>query len=385
MWKKRFSIKMVAGSILAGLIYGLAGELIYKNLELPVPHIIIVMLYFTGMFLFLGIVVYFIGKAGNYQSYASVNKKQWVVAFILMVFFSLLFEFLYSNISFKAKGQDFSSYIFIIDSSGSMNETDPEGMCYQAVDKLLGNKDAEFEYAIYKFSDSTELAREMAPIDNDIKKLEIVNEGGTQIANALETVLKDIQSGKMVLGNDPRVILLSDGQATDVDSSNMDRYNRTLEQFKEQGITISTVGMTHEADTNLLMHTAKSTGGMFASVDKVEQLEQEMEQMVEEVKEERSLLKANTGNNVNWFFAVLRIFFIICLGIIIAVEKAVLCERFLNTNTILSSSITGSVLAGIFMEAGMDFLSLSPGIVRIISCMLAAFTLLHEDEPPKAA
>lgn len=385
MWKKRFSIKMVAGSILAGLIYGLAGELIYKNLELPVPHIIIVMLYFTGMFLFLGIVVYFIGKAGNYQSYAPVNKKQWVVAFILMVFFSLLFEFLYSNISFKAKWQDFSSYIFIIDSSGSMNETDPEGMCYQAVDKLLGNKDAEFEYAIYKFSDSTELAREMAPIDNDIKKLEIVNEGGTQIANALETVLKDIQSGKMVLGNDPRVILLSDGQATDVDSSNMDRYNRTLEQFKEQGITISTVGMTHEADTNLLMHTAKSTGGMFASVDKVEQLEQEMEQMVEEVKEERSLLKANTGNNVNWFFAVLRIFFIICLGIIIAVEKAVLCERFLNTNTILSSSITGSVLAGIFMEAGMDFLSLSPGIVRIISCMLAAFTLLHEDEPPKAA
>lgn len=379
MWKKRFSIKMIIGSILAGLIYGLAGELVYKSMELPVPHIIVVMLYFTGMFLFFGIVVYFIGKSGDYQSYAPVNKKQWVIAFIMMLFFSLLFEFLYSNISLKAKGQDFSSYLFVVDNSSSMDETDPEGMRYQAIEKLLGNKDAEFEYAIYKFSSSTELAREMAPINNGIQKQEIVNEGDTRIANALETVLKDIQSGKMVLGNNCKVILLSDGQATDVDSSNMDGYNRMLEQFKEQGISISTVGMTHKADTSLLMHTAESTGGMFASVDNVEQLEQEMKQMVEEVQEDRSLLKALTENNINWFFAVLRILFIICLGIIIAVEKAVLCERFLNTNTVLSSSVAGSVLAGIFMEAGMDFFRLPPGIVRITACVLLAFTLLHED------
>lgn len=379
MWKKRFSIKMITGSILAGLIYGLAGELIYKNIELLVPHIIVAMLYFTGMFLFFGIAVYLIGKSGNYQSYAPVNKKQWVVAFVLMLVFSLLFEFLYSNISLKAKGQNFSSYLFVIDSSGSMNETDPEGMCYQAINKLLSNKDAGFEYAIYKFSDSAELIREMAPIDNGFAKPEILNSGGTQIANALQTVLNDIQSKKMVLGNDSRVILLSDGQTTDVDSLNMNGYNMILEQFKEQEITISTVGMTHKADTSLLMHTAESTGGMFASVDNVEQLEHEMKQMVEEVKEDRGLLKARTESNINWLLAVLRILFIICLGIIIAVEKTILCERFLNTNTVLSSSVAGSVLSGIFMEAGMDFCSLPPGIVRITACVLVAFTLLHED------
>ncbi len=183
----------------------------------------------------------------------------------------------------------------------------------------------------------------------------------------------------MVLGNDSRVILLSDGQATDVDSSNMDEYNKMLEQFKEQEITISTVGMTHKADTSLLMHTAESTGGMFVSVDNVEQLEQEMKQMVEETEEDRSLLKASTGDNINWLFMVLRVLFIICLGIIIAVEKAILCERFLNTNTVLSSSVAGSVMAGIFMEAGMDFFCLPPGIVRITACVLVAFTLLHED------
>ncbi len=379
MWKKRFSIKMIIGSILAGFIYGLAGELIYKSMELPLPHIIVVMLYFTGMFLFIGIAVYFIGKSGNYQSYTKVNKKQWLAAFVLMIFLSLLFEFLYSSISLKAKGQDFSSYLFVVDNSGSMDNTDPDGIRYQAIDKLLGNKDSKFEYAIYKFSDSAELAREMSPIDNSIKEQEIVNAGGTQIANALRTVLGDIQSGKMVLGNDSRVILLSDGQATDVDSSNMDEYNKMLEQFKEQEITISTVGMTHKADTSLLMHTAESTGGMFVSVDNVEQLEQEMKQMVEETEEDRSLLKASTGDNINWLFMVLRVLFIICLGIIIAVEKAILCERFLNTNTVLSSSVAGSVMAGIFMEAGMDFFCLPPGIVRITACVLVAFTLLHED------
>ncbi len=337
------------------------------------------MLYFTGMFLFIGIAVYFIGKSGNYQSYTKVNKKQWLAAFVLMIFLSLLFEFLYSSISLKAKGQDFSSYLFVVDNSGSMDNTDPDGIRYQAIDKLLGNKDSKFEYAIYKFSDSAELAREMSPIDNSIKEQEIVNAGGTQIANALRTVLGDIQSGKMVLGNDSRVILLSDGQATDVDSSNMDEYNKMLEQFKEQEITISTVGMTHKADTSLLMHTAESTGGMFVSVDNVEQLEQEMKQMVEETEEDRSLLKASTGDNINWLFMVLRVLFIICLGIIIAVEKAILCERFLNTNTVLSSSVAGSVMAGIFMEAGMDFFCLPPGIVRITACVLVAFTLLHED------
>ena len=130
MWKKRFSIKMIIGSILAGFIYGLAGELIYKNMELPVPHIIVVMLYFTGMFLFLGIAVYFIGKSGNYQSYTQVNKKQWLAAFVLMIFLSLLFEFLYSNISLKAKGQDFSSYLFVVDNSGSMDNTDQIGRAH---------------------------------------------------------------------------------------------------------------------------------------------------------------------------------------------------------------------------------------------------------------
>ncbi len=77
MWKKRFSIKMIIGSILAGFIYGLAGELIYKSMELPVPHIIVVMLYFTGMFLFIGIAVYFIGKSGKcYFGYHIWNFRE---------------------------------------------------------------------------------------------------------------------------------------------------------------------------------------------------------------------------------------------------------------------------------------------------------------------
>jgi len=379
MWKRRFSIKMIIGSILAGIIYGLAGELAGKTIELPVSHIIVVMLYFTVMFLFFGIVVYAIGKYGDYQSYAPVNKKQWVLAFILMLFFSSLFEFLYSKVSLKTDRQDFSSYLFVIDNSSSMDVTDPEGMRYQAIDKLLKNKDSKFEYAIYKFSDSTELVRKMAPINDGSKKQKIVNEGGTRIDNALETVLQDIKSGKLVLDEDCRMILLSDGEATDVSSSDMDKYNKKLEQFKNQGISISTVGMTSEADTSLLMQTANYTGGMFVSVDNVEQLEQEMEQIVEKIQEDRSLLEVRTEDEINWLLAVLRILFIICLGIIIAVEKTVLCERFLNTNTVLFSSVAGSVLAGIFMEAGMNFLGLSPNVVRVTVCVLIAFTLLHED------
>lgn len=379
MWKKRFSIKMIIGSILAGFIYGVIGELIYKSMTLTVSHIIVVMLYFTGMFLFFGIAVYVIGKFGNYQSYTAVNKKQWLLTFILILFLSSLFEFFYSQISLKITKQDFLSYLFIVDNSSSMDKTDPDGMRYKAIDKLLEDKNSKFEYAVYKFSDSTQLVREMAPISNESTKYKIVNMGDTRIANALETIIQDIKSGKMVLRGNCRIILLSDGAATDIDDSNMNTYINKLEWFKEQGISISTVGMTSAADTGLLMTTAESTDGMFVTVDNVEQLEQEMKQIVEEVQEERNLLEVRTENNINLLLAVLHILFIVCLGVVIAVEKAILCERFINTNTVLSSSIVGSVLAGIFMEVGMNFINIPSHIVRITVCVLIAFTLLHED------
>ena len=64
---------------------------------------------------------------------------------------------------------------------------------------------------------------------------------------------------------------------------------------------------------------------------------------------------------------------------LVAVEKTVLCERFLNTNSVLVSSAIGSVLAGICLELGMNLLGAEPSAARITGCMLLGITVLYED------
>ena len=61
------------------------------------------------------------------------------------------------------------------------------------------------------------------------------------------------------------------------------------------------------------------------------------------------------------------------------VEKTILSERFLDTSAVMQSSAIGSILAGICIELGMNMLGVHPTIMRILTCILIAFTLLKND------
>ncbi len=379
MSRRRFSIRMLAGSILAGFAYGCIGEIFFRKLERDMPQILFAALYMTGLFLFLGLIVYLIGKFGYYQVYGAVNRRQWAVSLLLMAALSACFEFLYEEISLSGRRQVFSSYLFVIDNSGSMNETDPDGLRYEAIEKLLEQKDTDFCYGVYHFSDTAKMVRAMAPVSEKGPESEAVNEGGTAVLHALDTVLGDLDSGKLILDQRCRMILLSDGYATDVDEAGRYDCIRRLEQFAERGISISTVGMAGDVDTQLLMLVADKTGGTYVSVRDVSQLEQGMRQAAQTKEETRSLLGYRSVGERDWLYGVLRIFLIAVLGMLVAVEKTVLCERFLNTNSVLVSSAIGSVLAGICLELGMNLLGAEPSAARITGCMLLGITVLYED------
>ena len=378
MSKRRFSIKMLIGSILAGLLYGLAGEFIYRQIGRTASHVVTTVVYFVGMYLFVGFAVYLIGKMGHAYHDGPVNRRQWAVAFLLMIVLSALFEWIYGRIGTGTKDH-VSSYLFVIDNSGSMGKNDPTGMRYEAIEKLLENKDPAFAYGIYHFSDSAQLVRPMAPVSDGGLGKDPVNSGGTAIIHALDTILQDLDQGVLQLDSHCRMILLSDGFATDIDETSRYDWIRKLEQFVDRGISISTVGMTGDADTQLLMLAADKTGGRYVSVQDVQQLEQGMRQAAQAEEGIRNLLGYRSENDTGIIFSGVRILFIICLGMLIAVEKTVLCERYLNTNTVLISSAIGSALAGICLEAGMNTLGLHPSAMRMALCMLIAFTLLYED------
>lgn len=77
MGKGKYSWKMLLGSTLAGVLYGLAGEVLYHILIKNTSSILTTFIYFTGLFLFLGLVVYLVGKSIYSHAYRAVNLNYW--------------------------------------------------------------------------------------------------------------------------------------------------------------------------------------------------------------------------------------------------------------------------------------------------------------------
>ncbi len=377
MEKGRYSIIMLLGSILAGLVYAFLGEFFYSAAQNILPGIAITAVYFTGLFLFLGIAVYLIGKLVYSQSYSPVNKKQWILTFVLIIGLSCLFEFIYEIIQPGERLKDFDSYLFIIDDSGSMEITDPGFDRYKVIENMTKDKPEDFRYGIYSFSDETTVLRDMAPVSVKSDFAASLG-GGTAIKGALTTVLADIDTGKLKDMGNCRILLLSDGEATDVDAFNKYRCTELLDDYAKKGISISTIGF-EVPDDELMNLIADKTGGVYVKVENIDQLENGMMEAAKVNKIYRNLLGFRDNSFLNILLGILRIVFVAGLGVIIALEKTILCERFINTTSVLISSLFGGILAGICLEIGMNGLGIPPVIMRTLTCILIAFVLLRQD------
>jgi len=375
MSRGRYSGKMLLGSIIMGIVYGLIGELLIHLLQDTVSGILLITVYFVLMFLFFGMCVWFLSKIVYSRSSGKINKKHWALSFAAIVILSVLFEFLYElQITWSAGGT--SSYIFLIDASGSMAENDPDGRCYDAMANLLEKQPQDFRYAVYTFDDQVYLLRNMERQSANIEWSPIGG-GGTSTRGALESILNDIKTGTLLNTKKSRLILLTDGLANDISSDYQNELSEIIDGYNEAGISIYTIGLIGANDEQMT-YIAEQAGGSYIHVDDVENLDSAMEQAGEDIVTERDLLNYHDATSAEWLFALMRILFIALLGIVIGVQKMVLCERFLDTSSILYSSVTGSVLAGLLIELGLNAFGFPPFIIRVILCMLIAFMLLRE-------
>lgn len=373
-----YSGKILIGSILAGIIYALIGEIFYKALEPVVPGVLLVAIYFVGLFLFLGFAIWGLSRFVYSRFYRPIDFKQWIRIFCLMMVGSVLFEFLY-ELHFPGKNQLSDSYIFVLDNSGSMLQSDPEGIRFDAVENLLSTKDDDFKYAVYTFSDDVILARNMDSKSAGLEYDRGENYGGTAILKTLQTILTDIEEGRLVLdGGQTHMILLSDGYATDIDFFTKNRCISALKKYAKQDITISTVGLLN-ADEDLMSLIATKTGGAFINVEDVEHLDEAMLKAGETGDNKWNLLGYRNDLKADIVYALMRMVFITLLGALIGLQKAVVCEKFLDTSEVIRSSMIGSALAGVCIEIGMNMFGVHPTIVRILVCALISFTLLKCD------
>lgn len=391
MEKGRYSFKMLIGSIVAGIVFAVIGEVLYQALRRILPRVAVAEIYFVGLFLFLGLAIWLIGKTVYSRTYKGVPMNRWVMVFAGMLVLTAVLELIY-EIDF---GKKKDAYIFVIDCSSSMDvgytdlntnqfidsPSDPDGLRFAAIDNMLAEKPEDFQYAVYLFGSEVVRAREMGPKSKGLEYSRECDGGGTVIKRTLETIMEDIRNGDLDISKvNAHVIFLSDGSPSPEDNIIADIHIEILPVLREyaaEGISISTVGLLY-SDEELMNLIANETDGVFVNVDDVNDLEDAMVK-AGDLGEGRHLLGYRNDENLNLLYAIMRILFVTGLGVLIGLEKAVICEKFLDTAAVIRSSVVGSLLAGICMEIGMNGLGMPPGLIRVLACILISFTLLRED------
>lgn len=290
--------------------------------------------------------------------------------FVLLVLVALgaaLFQWLY-GLNLSSPTGAASSYIFVIDDSGSMADSDPEGKRYSAIGEVLGGAENGFPYMVYGFSDDTSVLLDMRPASEGVPELSGEDYGGTCIMDALTQVLDDRRAGAWAGGEYPKVILLTDGYATDVKGTA--ELDRLLSEYRSENISIGAVGL-GSADRSLMTRIAEATGGTYVDVSDASQLGEALTAAATE-QADRDLVSRRFATGSDALYGLMRVLFLTLLGIGIGAASAELYGYREAYLLIIVSSAVKSLLGGLIMEFGSRASILPDGALRAVLWLLIA-------------
>lgn len=380
---RRLNIPMLIATLVAGIVAGVADLGIYNALSDTMARPLLIAL-MMGLFALIVLVAVTVTAAiqGN-DSIWFLDGRLMVtigsVVCLLLVFLgTLLFEWIYDHQQIQTyKG---SSYIFVLDESGSMggpdgdpNGSDPEYQRYAAVNEVMDAMEEDFPYAAYTFSSGYELIRDMAPQSAGklVRPANVVM-GMTNIRTALEGILEDIRGGRIAAGTNPHVILLTDGYASDIQTFlGLGSNKRFIEAYRKAGIPISTVGLGH-ADAELLQEIADGTGGSYVAVADASQLAQGFGNVTSGFAN-RDLLSERNLAEKDGLYAFLRILFLVLIGLLVTLAKIVASGNEDDVLTLLIVGAAASVIGALLMEFGLK-LGLSEVLCRMVYWIGLAIT-----------
>lgn len=155
----------------------------------------------------------------------------------------------------------------IIDKSGSMMSqmagvTKVDMAKEAAIRSLASLRDGKDEIAVIAFDDNYEWAQKRTII-NDVKGIEgnisgIMANGGTTILPPFKAMVEELKKSDAKIKH---IILLTDGQAE------RSGYDNPINEAKKNNITVSTVAVGSDSDTNLLRYIADNSGGRIYVTD----------------------------------------------------------------------------------------------------------------------
>lgn len=354
---------------LAGLIFWIIGEKIYASAMPKMANPIALALYFAAFGLVMMILLFFL--PGNKADFSDPRTKKdfrhghriGLAAFCVFLVLTVGFEFLYEL--GKQPVPDPTSYIFLIDDSGSMSGT--EQLRTDGITSIMEHNSSNLPYAVYMFTDHADSIKAMDSYRaGDAGKIQFQSDGNTDILGSLSTVLSDLQTGKITgAGSAPRVLLLSDGNSGDYGLKDL------CEQAAAQGVSVSTVGMGSSND-RMLKRIAALTGGVFVRCDDASTLGETMETAITS-SAERNLLSERFVFKNDTLYGILRVVFLMLMGVVWSFFKSGFVWGGKEGDRALKLSILCCAAAALIMELGASA-GASPERLRLIFCILWALT-----------
>lgn len=376
MKKERFDIVLLIVTIITGIGIYLLDSALFHSLEGRIPYCVLIGLLYAILYVAVVVITSFIRNfsAANDPPGGGLGGFLLIFLISLPIVFGIgtLFQYLYS-LEPKITNSESTSLIFLIDDSGSMDVSDPQGVRYEVLDEILKEYPEDFQYAIYGFNDEIYSIRNMAP-KNAGNDFQIPQYGGsTEIRHSLDYLIDEIESGNLNGGDNPQVILLSDGAATDIGIFHS--INKTLKKYNKNRVVISTVGLGQYVVSEQLYEIADSTGGVYVNASDVSQLKQAYEKAKGHSNSTRHLYGYRRPKKADALAAVTRILFLTIMGGIIGIAGAVCC--FYNKRFSFSAicGVITAFIGSLLMELGTQVFGASPSFMWLLMWILFAMVI----------
>lgn len=371
--KKDMIIHLVC-SAGVGALFFIVGQILYFSLTEKLWTPLGIAIYFLIFSIMMLIAMFVLNQIRKDYSYWYKNEKKDTVkkaylrgmaCIIVLFILSGIFEFLYE----LGKTTEYvpTSYVFLIDDSGSMSGNDPQCVRSEAIGRIMGNQTDDMPYAVYKFTDNSHLIKEMGMYAKD-DTYEFLSDGGTDIVTSLNTVIDELLSKNVNGGEHPKVLLLSDG------ASSSWGVKSVINKCRDNEIAVSTIGF--NVNSHLLSKIARKTGGVYINVSNIDDLQEQMNKAITSFLD-RDLISDRFMLKNDGLYAFLRILFLCLMGVVFSWLKY---KTFCSARGpkydgfVLKISIVCTTIAAITMELCFNIFDISSWIIRLVFCVLWAIT-----------
>lgn len=375
--RQEFNLPMLVITLALGAAVWFLCAALYGALEGSIPDPLLIGLLFGILALVVAVGVFLVSSvSGTFEkNLISGGQPGSAVAFLiigvlLLAALAALFQWLYS-LRFRSGVAEPTSYIFLIDDSGSTSSSDPQQLRYDAINQVLQNKDADFPYMVYGFADGVTLLREMKPISAGVEKLTGISDGQTAIKLALERVIDDYRNQLWTGGAAPKVVLLTDGAPTDFEF--FSQISGILSEYSRNNISISVVGL-GGADSTLMEQIAIHTNGIYVDIQDAAMLAEAMTSAATYFAA-GDLVSTRYDSNLSGLFGFLRILFLAILGTGIGLLAMIAYGQPDSIQLILLSSIAASVIGSLLLELPTSLLDAPDRPLWFVLWVLIAATL----------